>query len=332
MEAPGLPANVGAGMPETHHVSDGRRTFDIYFHSDKGNRYVHASNDFRTFKEDEEPSTIEDVVWTRDTATVGGKHYEGNLFDIPKLHLSYINDYFRALGADGIMSSESMAQDGERFKTLTGLKARVTVDKAQTKAISDKLVGVFFEDISYAADGGLYAELIQNRDFEYNERDHKGWSPSTAWHSPKPIKIATDNPLSKNNPHYAVLATDTLQNEGWDGIAVRNSQQYAFSFYARNLGTDKKQLQVALVGDDGRELAKAKFKLQGEGWTQYRALLSVKADKNAPTESLHNARLVIVPKGGRRSSDRHGVALSAGHLQGPRAPQRPRRDDCRPKT
>lgn len=285
----------GCRKPIMFQMEDG--TFDIYFHSDKGNRYVHASNDFRTFKEDEEPSTIEDVVWTRDTATVGGKHYEGNLFDIPKLHLSYINDYFRALGADGIMSSESMAQDNERFKTLTGLKARVTVDKAQTKAISDKLVGVFFEDISYAADGGLYAELIQNRDFEYNECDHKGWSPSTAWHSPKPIKIATDNPLSKNNPHYAVLATDTLQNEGWDGIAVKSSQQYAFSFYARNLGTDKKQLQVALMGDDGRELAKAKFKLQGEGWTQYRALLSVKADKNAPAESLHNARLVIVPKG-----------------------------------
>ena len=42
---------------------------------------------------------------------------------------------------------------------------------AQEKAISDKLIGIFFEDISYAADGGLYAELVQNRDFEYTARD-----------------------------------------------------------------------------------------------------------------------------------------------------------------
>ena len=89
------------------------------------------------------------------------------------------------------------------------------------KTISDKLIGIFFEDISYAADGGLYAELIQNRDFEYNAKDRREWNATTAWHSSRPIEIATEHPLSKNNPHYAMLwPKDTLWNEGWDGIAV----------------------------------------------------------------------------------------------------------------
>ena len=49
------------------------------------------------------------------------------------------------------------------------------------KPISKDLFGVFFEDLSYAADGGLYAELVQNRSFEYSASDRKEWNPLTGW-------------------------------------------------------------------------------------------------------------------------------------------------------
>ena len=49
------------------------------------------------------------------------------------------------------------------------------------KAISDELIGIFFEDISSSADGGLYAELVQNGSFEFNANEKDGWGPATAW-------------------------------------------------------------------------------------------------------------------------------------------------------
>ena len=58
----------------------------------------------------------------------------------------------------------------------------VSVDAtAKGKAISRELVGIFFEDINYAADGGLYAELVQNRSFEYQATEQPGWTPLTGW-------------------------------------------------------------------------------------------------------------------------------------------------------
>ena len=160
-------------------------SFDIYFKTKDGQkRYVHASADFRHFTEDPTTSTIDDVAWLRDTATVDGKLCEGNQFDVPKVHLDYIRHWFAATENDGRLSSETMRDDSKRFAGIPStLNATLKVDAGQQTAISNKLMGVFFEDISYAADGGLYAELVQNRDFEYKpgEGRAKGWGPLFAW-------------------------------------------------------------------------------------------------------------------------------------------------------
>ena len=84
------------------------------------------------------------------------------------------------------------------------------------KAISDELIGIFFEDISYAADGGLYAELIQNGSFEFNPAERDGWGPGTAWkvirpgHSLGKITALQQNPLNENNTNYMRLATERV--------------------------------------------------------------------------------------------------------------------------
>ena len=84
------------------------------------------------------------------------------------------------------------------------------------KAISDELIGIFFEDISSSADGGLYAELLQNGSFEYNPTEHDGWGPGTAWRLIRPghslgyVEPRMDAPLHPNNPTYSCGARGTV--------------------------------------------------------------------------------------------------------------------------
>ena len=208
-------------------------TFDIYYQTKAGDkRWTSASNDFRKFSKDEK-SLIDEAAWTRDTATVAGKLQEGCLFEISSGELNTITTHFEKMREDGRLSSERMFEDAKNPQMpQQPVTATLTV-KDEEKAISDKLIGIFFEDISYAADGGLYAELVQNRDFEYSSKDRREWSATTAWHSARPIEIATEHPLSPNNPHYALLwPQDTLWNEGWDGIVVEAGKKYDVFFNA----------------------------------------------------------------------------------------------------
>lgn len=281
----------GVSEPIMFQMDDG--TFDIYYKGKDGTRrYVQATPDFRTFTESPDPSTIEDVAWMRDTATVGDKRFEGNLFDVPKIHLDYIRQYFHAVDRDAELSRETMRDDDKRFAQIGNtVNATLTVDASRSKAISDKLVGAFFEDISYAADGGLYAELVQNRDFEYSPADRREWNATTAWASNKPIVIKKDIPLSQTNPNYAVLAQrDTLYNIGWDGITAAPLQSFDFSVYLRNETAEKNQVVVSLVDDKGISVATAKLKTEGQGWNRYTARLVV--DKKA---LKGNVRIALTP-------------------------------------
>ena len=92
----------------------------------------------------------------------------------------------------------------------------VTAQKAMKapaggKAISDELIGIFFEDISNAADGGLYAELVQNGSFEFSPAERDGWGAGTAWRLTRPghslgtMEVRKDNPIHPNNPTYMRL-------------------------------------------------------------------------------------------------------------------------------
>ena len=283
--------------------------FDIYFLTKGGEkRWVEASADFRHFAKDER-SLIDDAAWTRDTATVGGVLQEGCLFDLSPQELQTVKAHFEALRADAQRSSERMHDDAQNpdmpRQTVTASLSVTT----EEKAISGELIGVFFEDISYAADGGLYAELIQNRDFEYAARDHRGWGATTAWHASEPINIVQVDPLSPQNPHYAVIGEDTLYNEGWDGIAVAQGAKYDFSMFVQNVRIRedgrplKKDFIVQLTDSLGTVIAQAKVKTQGEGWQKYEATLTAK-------RSCDRARLA---PGGHR----HGESLPAGDLHGP---------------
>ena len=262
-------------------------TCDIYYRTTGGaKRFVSASADFRRFGQPEE-SLIDDMAWTRDTATIGGRLREGYEFELNAGDMERIEQFFASKRHDAELSAERMHDDAKNLAWLNRpVGATLTVDMQQQKPISDKLVGIFFEDISYAADGGLYAELVQNRDFEYNERDRSEWTATTAWHSNAPIRIETAVPLSRNNPHYAVVTADSLWNEGWDGIAVEAGKKYDLTMMV--LG--QKTFAVQLLGSDGRLLAKAKLKAKSTAWQQFGVTLTAKG-------SDAKARLLLLPQG-----------------------------------
>ena len=182
------------------------------------------------------------------------------------------------------------------------------------KAISDELIGIFFEDISSSADGGLWAELVQNGGFEYNANERDGWGPSTAWkiirpgHSlgfVRPITNGSDGAQSYTHPYisntemmvhvertkefydYKGWKGFGLQNDGFGGIVLKAGAKYDFSIRVANIGKAKK-VRVALVepqgwGKDPKLLADAIIDISAQGnasdeWKEYTATLTPEAD------------------------------------------------------
>ena len=261
--------------------------FTICYQSEQGARIVQASTDFRHFSADQPLVSVDESLWRRDTVEVDRRKVTGQLFEVSEDLVANIRRHFSRQRIDALYSGERMHDDRERYDTLQGpATATLTVDMNSEKPISDKLIGIFFEDISYAADGGLYAELVQNRDFEYSTKDRKEWTATTAWHSPVDIVIADENPLTPQNPHYAVVRSDSLWNEGWDGITVEQGKKYDFSMFVRG----KKNFAVQLIAPDGSTIAQAEVKAKGDTWKRYECVLTA-------SRSETNARLLLLPTG-----------------------------------
>jgi len=180
------------------------------------------------------------------------------------------------------------------------------------KAISDELIGIFFEDISSAADGGLYAELIQNGSFEFNLTERDGWGAGTAWQTIRPghslgySEVRMEAPIHPNNPTYMRLNIERtkefydykgwkgfgLQNQGFDGISVKAGAKYDFSVFLRNVKGEAKQVRIALVepqgwGKDPKLLAETTITADANTWKKYEATLT-------PSETIKNAALQIL--------------------------------------
>ena len=190
---------------------------------------------------------------------------------------------------------ERAEEDPVRFAGLKPLKATIQVDASRGKSISDHLIGIFFEDINYAADGGLYAELVQNRDFEYSSKDgsRQGWDANYAWSvdGQGSMEIATEHPVHENNPHYAVLdirqVGASLLNDGYDGITLKKGEKYDFSCFARIAGENKGgKVVVCLLDQAGNEVGKTLVKVSSKSWKKLKGVLTVQEDVRAAKLAL----------------------------------------------
>ncbi|MBR4846578.1 MAG: carbohydrate binding domain-containing protein, partial [Bacteroidaceae bacterium] len=161
----------------------------------------------------------------------------------------------------------------------------------KAKQISDELIGIFFEDLNYAADGGIYAELVQNRGFEYDPRDTQnrwGWDHTTAWSLKNAsegdkFEIATIDPIHENNKHYAVLTISkpgvAFVNEGFDGIVLKKGDKYDFSLWARQLEGKGGQITIRLVDEQENIVGEKKlFSPSDKKWKQVNTVITAQAD------------------------------------------------------
>jgi alpha-L-arabinofuranosidase len=120
--------------------------------------------------------------------------------------------------------------------------------------INPAMWGVFFEDINFGADGGLYAELVKNRGFEFPD-PLMGWTKISPSLAKGELSVRDDTPFNTNNPHYVRLqsagtAPFGLSNEGFRGMGVKRGEAYDFSAQVRQVaGTP--MLRVQLYGEDG---------------------------------------------------------------------------------
>ena len=215
-------------------------------------------------------------------AKVEGREYDGCITRAPWTLVENLINRGDATTLRNRQHGERMADDANRFRDLKTVEATLSLRPTDAKAISPNLVGIFFEDISYAADGGLYAELLQNRDFEYNRLDRGEWNAQSFWHldgNGTQWDIATERPIHKNNEHYAVLTTTavgaSLVNDGHDGIVVRKGEKYNLTIFIKILeGAGK--VKVSII--DGSNVL-AETTLSGAAdWKQCKAVLTAKAD------------------------------------------------------
>jgi alpha-L-arabinofuranosidase len=181
---------------------------------------------------------------------------------------------------------------------------QVSNAESKGKPISPNLFGIFYEDISYAADGGLYAELVQNRSFEYSlsDNENESWHPFTAWsfnnrekagYGIGTISVETKSPIHENNPHYVVLNVEFggnkgvgLKNEGFDGIAVKAGSTYDFSVFMWQISDEQMTVVVKLVDQNDSVIARTNLITDTKAWKKYTAVLT-------PDMSADNASLIV---------------------------------------
>ena len=215
-------------------------------------------------------------------AKVEGREYDGCITRAPWTLVENLINRGDATTLRNRQHGERMADDANRFRDLKTVEATLSLRPTDAKAISPNLVGIFFEDISYAADGGLYAELLQNRDFEYNRLDRGEWNAQSFWHldgNGTQWDIATERPIHKNNEHYAVLTTTavgaSLVNDGHDGIVVRKGEKYNLTIFIKKLeGAGK--VKVSII--DGSNVLAETTVSGAADWKQCKAVLTAKAD------------------------------------------------------
>ena len=145
--------------------------------------------------------------------------------------------------------------------------------------IQPTMYGIFLEDINYGADGGLYAEMVKNRSFEFPQN-------LMGWRAFGKFEVRNDGPFDKN-PHYVRLGNPGhndkhtgLENEGFFGFSVKQNSSYRFSVWARCPEGGKSVLQVQLVDNDtmgeNQAVAGTDITVEGTEWKKYTGIIKVK--------------------------------------------------------
>lgn len=176
----------------------------------------------------------------------------------------------------------------------TSLSAQAATDLTlQTNKVGapvqPTMYGIFFEDINYGADGGLYAEKIKNRSFEFPQN-------FMGWYTFGDVELRDDGPFERA-PHYVRLGNPGhrekwtgLENEGFFGVSVEKGEKYRFSVWARVPEGGSSKLRVEIINPSHREnhqaIAKGEITVDSKDWKKYTLELT-------PKETLKEGKLRV---------------------------------------
>ncbi|GJM64217.1 alpha-L-arabinofuranosidase C-terminal domain-containing protein [Persicobacter diffluens] len=183
-------------------------------------------------------------------------------------------------------SSNLQAQSGEQFQ-LKNLKSAIDIQPT--------MWGIFFEDINFAADGGLYAEMVKNRSFEF-DTPMMSWQEANEESNPSELVIINLEDLKPENPRFARLKLKgnyTLLNEGFRGMGVKNGDLYNFSIQTKlQKGAAPMRMKIALVNAANEEIGAAELMVENTAWSTMKASFTAKA-----TEEKAKLRLTFEGEG-----------------------------------
>ncbi len=161
--------------------------------------------------------------------------------------------------------------------------------------IQPTMYGVFFEDINFAADGGIYAEMVKNRSFEFY-KPLMGWSLVKKNDADGSVLIQNREESQSANPRYASIQINgvgmAIINEGFRGMGIKQGLDYHFSVRARQNAGSSVAITVELRTATGESIGKTSLTPQGTQWKKYTATL-----KATQTEAKGNLAVTFSGNG-----------------------------------
>lgn len=162
------------------------------------------------------------------------------------------------------------------------LKTLEVFTKKPAASVNPNMWGVFFEDINFSADGGLYAELVKNRSFEFA-------NPKMGWKAEGQGNVLINNRLleNQNNPHYAAISTTgsfRFTNEGFRGMGIKAGEEYHFSVWAQAVANEKVSVAIKLLNAKAETIGEATLPPAGSNWQKIQ--VSFTATQTEPKAAL----------------------------------------------
>lgn len=151
-----------------------------------------------------------------------------------------------------------------------------TINAKPGAPIQPTMYGIFFEDINFGADGGLYAEMVENRSFEFPNR-------LMGWNTFGNVSLSSEKPAFDRNPHYAVLQSSGhdqkvtgLENRGFFGMGLKQGMKYDFSVYARlhYLQGKEAKIRVEIVDDQDVPIDRQTITVTNSQWKKFSVTLT----------------------------------------------------------
>jgi alpha-L-arabinofuranosidase len=165
--------------------------------------------------------------------------------------------------------------------------------KKMGSPIQSTMYGLFFEDINFAADGGLYAELVKNRSFDFPQS-------LMGWYTFGKVEVTNRNPLFDRNPNYVILSDPGhehkrtgIENEGFRGIGFKQDATYRFSVWAKNINaTGNQKIRIELINSKNDIIGSEELTVNSSDWKKYQIVLTSKT-----TEEKGRLRIFLASKG-----------------------------------